>query len=83
MIKIVESDDGFKFYYKDYLFLTHTTSQPCIKIGIGSARYRSKLGEFKIREKLSEEIPLKNFKIIFNSEKDMNIFFEYFHHLRS
>ena len=64
MLKFEQTVEGFKLFYKDYLFLEHKLSHPCFKIGEGTARYKIRYGEFKIREKLLREIPLLNFKII-------------------
>jgi len=69
MLKFEQTVEGFKLFFKDYLFLEHKLSHPCFKIGEGTARYKLRYGEFKIREKLLREIPLLNFKVISQTDK--------------
>ncbi len=73
MLEFKESNSGFKIYFKNYIFLNHSSENPCIKIGKGIARYESRLGEFKIRERLQEEIPLIYYELISKSETGMKV----------
>jgi len=75
MIEFLETREGFKLLYKKYLILNHSKENPCIKIGKGTARYRSRLGEFKIKEKLQKEIPLVNYEIAFKNETEVILVF--------
>ncbi len=58
------SKNGFKIFYRNYLFINHNTKNPAFKLGIGKGKYSMRMGDFKIREKLKQKIPLSNFKII-------------------
>jgi len=73
MIKFQKSEEGFKLFYKDYLFFNHSLKNPFVKIGKGDAKYRVRLGEFKIRENLREIIPLIDFEIISESKNEIKI----------
>ena len=54
MLKLEHSKDEFKIYYKDQLFLHHSFNNPCIKIGIGKAKYKLKGHRFKIKDYVEE-----------------------------
>jgi sulfoquinovosidase len=69
MIEFKKIIDGFELYYKNYLLIKHTYSEPCLKIGIGKGKFRSRNGEFKIKEKIKEKASLNDFAI---SEKGEN-----------
>ncbi len=73
MLELKESKFGFKIFFKNYLFLNHSSENPCITIGKGIAHYKSRFGEFKIREKLREKIPLTDYELIINSEEEVKI----------
>lgn len=75
MIKFEETTNGFKLFYKDYLFFNHNHDNPCFILGKGAARYRSRHGDFKIREKRESKIPLLNFKLISQSGEKIEIKF--------
>ncbi|MFX0188408.1 MAG: alpha-glucosidase [Candidatus Hodarchaeota archaeon] len=75
MIRIEILSDGFNFFYKDYLILHHVSNQPCFKIGIGTARYKSNYGHFRIKEKLKNEFNLENYEIISKSENKISLRF--------
>jgi alpha-glucosidase len=68
-MKLEVYENGFKIFYKNYLFIDHNTENPAFKLGIGKGKYRMRMGDFKIREKLNKKIPLLNFKIISQDEK--------------
>lgn len=73
MIKFEQTSDGFKLYFKDYLFFNHSFKNPCFKIGAGSGRFKMRRGDFKIKEKIINKIPLLNYEIISQSEKKIEL----------
>ena len=75
MIRMEIYSEGFNFFYKDYLILHHISNEPCFKIGIGTARYKSTYGHFKIKEKLKNEFNLNNYEIISKSENKISLRF--------
>ena len=75
MLEFEELDNGFRLFFKDYLFLEHNQDAPCFKLGKGRASYKIHHGHFKIREKKLTEIPLKNFNIL--SKNDSGLVLEF------
>jgi len=75
MLNFEQLDDGFNLKFKDYLFLTHNQGAPCFKLGKGKATYKEHHGHFKIREKELTEIPLQNFNVLSNEEKNIVVEF--------
>ncbi len=77
MLELEESKFGFKIFFKNYLFLNHSSENPCITIGKGTARYKSRFGEFKIREKLQEKISLTDYELIVNLDEEIKLKLKY------
>lgn len=75
MLNFEQIDNGFNLKFKDYLFLIHNHDSPCFKIGKGKASYKEHHGHFKIREKETIEIPLKDFTVLSKDEKKIIIKF--------
>ena len=75
MIRLEQKRDEFKLYYKDHLFLHHTSKNPSIKIGIGSSMYKLNHDKFKISEKISKKFKLPNFKIKSQKKQEIVISF--------
>ena len=73
MIKIQSTQEGFKLYYKEFLFFNHTQEKPIIELGKGKAKFKSHLGDFKIKEKVKEKFPLKSFELLTKTEKEIKI----------
>ncbi|TFF89407.1 MAG: hypothetical protein EU548_07515, partial [Promethearchaeota archaeon] len=69
MLTIEQNQEGFKLYYKDYLFLNHSQKEPIIRIGMGTAKFKFRYGSFKIKKKLQNSVYLTRFNIL---EKDEN-----------
>lgn len=67
--------DGFEIYYKDRLFFKHSESFPLISVGNGTDRIRMFYGEYRIKDKVQERIPLRNYDLINVSEDEMIINF--------
>jgi alpha-glucosidase len=75
MLKIEQITNGFKLYFKKFLFLEHSHTNPCLFIGKGAARYKMHHGEFKIRERLHTKIRLKKFEMISQSKDRIDLNF--------
>jgi len=72
-MKLEVFESGFKIFYRNYLFIEHDTENPAFKLGIGKGKYRMRMGDFKIREKLKEKISLSNFKIVSKNKNQIII----------
>jgi len=75
MIKFDQTSDGFKLFYKNYLFIDHTYKNPSFKIGMGSSRYRQRDGHFKIKDNISNEFIVTNFNVLSQAENRVEIVF--------
>jgi len=76
MIKLERTANGFNLFYKDYLFIQHTLKRPCLKIGSGQGRFKSKYGSFKIKDKVRKKVSLLSFTIVSETENKIVIDFE-------
>ena len=75
MLKIERIQDGFKLYYKDLILFEHSIINPCFKIGNGNAKFRRRVGHFKIRERDLNQIILENFQLKLQSAQKTIIIF--------
>jgi len=73
MLKLEQVTNGFKLYYKKFLFLEHKFQNPCFFLGQSKARFKMHHGHFKIREKLLFKDPLQNFQILSQSKNNLNL----------
>ena len=73
MLNIESIEGGFRLYYNDYLFLEHSSQNPCIKTGSGKARFKSHHGHFKIKEKDVIERELREYEILSQEDYDIEI----------
>ncbi|TXT64672.1 MAG: Sulfoquinovosidase [Promethearchaeota archaeon] len=69
--KLMEKE--FKIFYKGCLFIHHTEKDPAFEIGIAKGKYRMRMGDFKIRDKLKRRIPLSNYRILSEGEGTLRI----------
>lgn len=76
MIRLEQIPDGFELYFHNYLFLRHTKTQPCLYMGIGEGRFKSRYGSFHIKDKIKSKIPLIEFTLISQTEDKIEIQFE-------
>ncbi|MFW9820520.1 MAG: alpha-glucosidase [Candidatus Thorarchaeota archaeon] len=67
MLKFKQITDGFKLYFKEFLFLSHTALNPSFYIGEGIGRFKMHYGHFKIREKLLRKISLEKYELLSQS----------------
>ncbi|MFX0022815.1 MAG: alpha-glucosidase [Candidatus Hermodarchaeota archaeon] len=67
MLKFEQIKEGFKLYFKEFLFLVHTPSNPSFYIGQGTGRFKMHHGHFKIREKLLKKSALENYELTHQS----------------
>jgi len=75
MIEFEEVSDGLKIYFKNHLILYHTAKKPCVAIGKGSARFKTRFGGFKINEKFKTRILLPDYEIVYQSQDKVVIEF--------
>ncbi len=64
-----QKEDGFELYFNNQLIIKHDETNPCFKLGKGTARFKLKGHKFKIQEKLLEEFSLKHHELISFSNK--------------
>ena len=76
MLNFKQLEKGFNLHFKAYLFLTHNQDAPCFRVGTGKASYKEHYGHFKIKEKETTEIPLKNFTVLSKNEHEVIIEFK-------
>ncbi len=75
MLKFESSEGEFYLYYKDYLIIHHSMELPCLRIGIGSGRFKAKYGHFKIKDKVKRKAWLKNFEVKHRSDQGITLEF--------
>ncbi|MHA1428044.1 MAG: alpha-glucosidase [Candidatus Helarchaeota archaeon] len=75
MLKLEVSGKEFFLYYKNHLFLHHSFRTPCLEIGLGLGRFKSKYGHFKIRDKMKKRRKLISFNVTAQSPERINIEF--------
>ncbi|MDH7554403.1 MAG: alpha-glucosidase [Spirochaetota bacterium] len=63
MLKIEHNDSSFSLYYKNRCILMHSVKKPCIAVGFGSAVYRMKEGNFKLKDSITSKQHLKHFTV--------------------
>ena len=71
MIKFEKTVDGFNIYFKEYLFIQHTSKNPCVAIGIGTSVFKSKFGAFKVKGKVKKKVPLSHYDIVEYPDKNI------------
>ncbi len=64
MLKFEQITNGFRLYFKEFLFLEHTHLNPCFYLGQGIGRFKMHHGHFKIREKQVRKMVLKKYDLI-------------------
>ena len=70
MIRLEKVPDGFKIYFNDHLFIHHTNKKPCVALGKGSAKYKTRFGGFKIKQSLKMREGLNKSKILSQSPEE-------------
>ncbi|MHA1190988.1 MAG: alpha-glucosidase [Promethearchaeota archaeon] len=75
MLNIESIENGFRLFYKDFLILEHSSQYPFVKIGIGSPKFKSHLGHFKIKEKIMAEIELRENEILSQEDNEIEMTF--------
>ena len=75
MIRLEQVPNGIKIYFKSLLILDHSIEKPCVAIGKGSAKFKTRYGGFKIKQKINKRIFLADFKIVYNSQDKIVIEF--------
>ncbi|MHA1980981.1 MAG: alpha-glucosidase [Promethearchaeota archaeon] len=75
MLNIESIENGFRLYYKDYLILEHSNQNPCVKIGRGKAKIKSRYGDFKIKDKDLIKIPLPDYQILSQEDYEIEMIF--------
>ncbi len=68
MLKVEHDSSSFSVYYKNRCILKHSAKNPCIAVGNGTAEYAMSKGSFKIKEKITSKINLKQFAIKENAD---------------
>ncbi len=63
MLKIEHTENSFSLYYKNRCIVQHSVSKPCIAVGVGTATYKMKEGNFTIKDTITSQQYLKNFSI--------------------
>ncbi len=76
MILFNPRSDGFDIFYKGEPVISHSVNKPCLTIGKGEGRFRMKHASFKIKKKIFEKIPLKNFTVRKEQQDFLEIEFE-------
>ena len=64
LLRISSQEKNFDLYYKEQLFFSHSSTDPCFEVGIGNAKYKQFHASFRINDHLKLRIPLKDFKIL-------------------
>ncbi|GAA0178993.1 sulfoquinovosidase [Clostridium sediminicola] len=59
-MKLIKKDNSFSIYSNGVAVIEHKESCPFIYVGIGKESIKQHLGDFKIKDKTIEKIPLKN-----------------------
>ncbi len=75
-IQINQNNDGFSISYKGKALFKHTHKKPMLIIGNTHLVYRMRHGLFKIKEKLTKELLLRNFVMVRQDEDMVVIDFE-------
>jgi len=75
MIEIKSNSDSFDVFYKGKKVLSHSTEAPCVTLGRGKAKYKQKLSNYKIKNKVSDIIVLNEF-LIKETKKKTTVSFE-------
>lgn len=63
MLKIEHDATSFSIYYKNRCILQHSVSKPCIAVGQGTATYKMKEGNFKLKDSRLSKRYLKIFTV--------------------
>lgn len=71
-MKILMGDNYFSISENNKILIEHTEEKPFIYLGIGKETIKQHYGDFKIKDKLVEKVPLKNVEF-----KNNRAFFSY------
>ena len=64
MIRLDVHGDGFSLYYKGQRLIEHTRRRPCLTVGMGDGHYGVTRGHFRIRDRVRERVPCRDFRIL-------------------
>ncbi len=76
MIKLVAEDEKFVLSFKNHPVIIHSTESPAFHVGKGRGRYKFYYGLFKIKDKLNQKRPCRNFRVTENSPECCMIEFD-------
>jgi alpha-glucosidase len=64
MIDLDARPDGFTLCYKGRRLIEHSLRWPCLAVGRGTGRYRMVRGHFRVRDRLQERLPCRDFRFL-------------------
>lgn len=62
MLEKKSRETGFEIYFKGHIFFSHSKENPMISLGNGTAEYKEKFGNWKIKDKITESVKLSEFR---------------------
>ncbi|UCF97394.1 MAG: alpha-glucosidase [Spirochaetaceae bacterium] len=64
MIQLEVHGEGFSLSYKGRKLIEHNRRRPCLAVGRGDGRYRSVRAHFRIRDRVQERAPCREFRVL-------------------